>query len=679
MFTPPEELMLTPGTAWHGTTIGWSADIDRFVTKLPVISDRFCGVAYSDKRISLLSYTAYLPTSGQDEEFLEVLAQLSADIIQHMQDNVAVIIGADTNQSQKSSKRRTDAMNRFKIDFSFKSILVSNEPTFHHNNLTSVSQIDTIFHFIPETVGIDLKFLEHLCKLNQSANLSSHDVIIGKMKIPLNSQETSEKDYSETYQQFIVHKPKWEESGLENYQEQTFNVLSDLCRTFQGPEFIPALSEFFSKMLVISEKQNFDTTQSLQNKNRKSLPAFSKEHIQAYKQHEKICKQWRTAGRPQSNLHPAKAAKLKSQRYLQQIGRQEESMKSLNLHAELMETHSKDISKVCSKLKKIRGDKTKSMDIPLIETLCGNYSGPNVLEGFCANTEKLCNIENDEQHEFYKMCHEDNQVIFELTSEDEIKIPHMQLSQLRDIIFKRLKLNKACDIYKLTVEHLRNCGEKTLGLILCLLNSIIDHLNYLSSPQLNTALATIVYKGKGKPIHQHKSYRQVRVTPLIGRLLDEYLRPVKIKLTRQQQSINQYGFSENISYMMGALQRHEVEKFCIDNKITFFGCSLDGESAFEVVDRTIQLRELYCAGETGEYWKSSKRSYENSLTQIKMKGKLSRTFVETAGVKQGHINSSDNYKIYINPALNTLDKSTLGVWVGPINVAVAGVADNNFR
>ena len=26
------------------------------------------------------------------------------------------------------------------------------------------------------------------------------------------------------------------------------------------------------------------------------------------------------------------------------------------------------------------------------------------------------------------------------------------------------------------------------------------------------------------------------------------------------------------------------------NKITFFGCSLDGESAFEVVDRSIQLR-----------------------------------------------------------------------------------------
>ena len=173
-----------------------------------------------------------------------------------------------------------------------------------------------------------------------------------------------------------------------------------------------------------------------------------------------------------------------------------------------------------------------------------------------------------------------------------------------------------------------------------------------------------MYKGKGKH--------------LIGRLLDEYLRPVKISLTRQLQSSNQYGFTENITYMMGALQRHEVEKHCMDNRMTFFGCSLDGESAFEVVDRRIQLRELYCSGEQGEYWKSSKYFYDNSLTQIKMSGKLSRKFEETAGVKQGHINSSDNYKIYINPALNTLDASTLGVWVGPINVSVTGVADDNY-
>ena len=137
-------------------------------------------------------------------------------------------------------------MDGLRKEFFLKSILVSDEPTFHHNNQTSVSQIDTILYFIPEKAGIDMKFLDHLCKLDNSSNLSSHDVIIGSMKIPLNNEQISEKDYSETYQPFIVNKPKWEESGIEQYQEQTFNVLSDLFETFQGPEFIPALSEMCS-------------------------------------------------------------------------------------------------------------------------------------------------------------------------------------------------------------------------------------------------------------------------------------------------------------------------------------------------------------------------------------------------------------------------------------------------
>ena len=126
------------------------------------------------------------------------------------------------------------------------------------------------------------------------------------------------------------------------------------------------------------------------------------------------------------------------------------------------------------------------------------------------------------------------------------------------------------------------------------------------------------------------------------------------------QNCNQYGFTESVSYLMGALQRHEVEKYCIDMKKTFFGCSLDGDSAFEVVNRNIQKRELYCAGETGQFWQASHFSYQNSLTHIKMNGQLSRSIEETLGVKQGRNKSSDQFKIDIAPLLDTLDNDNLG-------------------
>ena len=58
-------------------------------------------------------------------------------------------------------------------------------------------------------------------------------------------------------------------------------------------------------------------------------------------------------------------------------------------------------------------------------------------------------------------------------------------------------------------------------------------------------------------------------------------------------------------------------------KKTFFGCSLDGKSAFEVVNREIQTRELYFAGESGKFWQASHFSYQNTRTKIKMNQKLS--------------------------------------------------------
>ena len=97
-----------------------------------------------------------------------------------------------------------------------------------------------------------------------------------------------------------------------------------------------------------------------------------------------------------------------------------------------------------------------------------------------------------------------------------------------------------------------------------------------------------------------------------------------------------------------------------------------------MVNRNIQTRELYMAGIEGDYWQSNYHSYQDSVTKIKMNQKLSREIKETLGVKQGHINSSDHYKVYIGPCLDMLEDAQLGVWIGPINSGVSGCADDVF-
>ena len=107
---------------------------------------------------------------------------------------------------------------------------------------------------------------KHLCKLDNFANLSSHDALVGKIILPISSEAESEPDYSSSYTPFVVSKPKWNESGLAGYQKQSADVLQNLANQFKSVDDIPILSELFSKMLVISGEKSFETVTPAQKK-----------------------------------------------------------------------------------------------------------------------------------------------------------------------------------------------------------------------------------------------------------------------------------------------------------------------------------------------------------------------------------------------------------------------------
>ena len=198
----------------------------------------------------------------------------------------------------------------------------------------------------------------------------------------------------------------------------------------------------------------------------------------------------------------------------------------------------------------MRGNDPKP-PIDYIETLVGIFTGENVLEGFRANAEKLCSKRDNTDdfcETFYKMCIEDNSIIFDFTTSQNIKIPKMTMEDLNTILFKKLKLNKAADIFQVTVEHLRNAGPDALQHILTFENRIIEDINNITCPEIKTSIGTVIHKGKGKPANHHKSYRQVRVSPYLGRILDEFMRPKTAAISRPLQDPNQYGFTEDMTY-----------------------------------------------------------------------------------------------------------------------------------
>ena len=121
-----------------------------------------------------------------------------------------------------------------------------------------------------------------------------------------------------------------------------------------------------------------------------------------------------------------------------------------------------------SKVRAWRGSSARSTTSKLV-TPVGTYFGSDVLEGFAADAEFLGRkSEKCDQfdNEFYNLCKEDNMFIFTFHGEDEVKIPAMTIADLENILFKKMKTGKACDIYHLTVEHIREAGLEAKLIIL---------------------------------------------------------------------------------------------------------------------------------------------------------------------------------------------------------------------
>ena len=670
MFTNNEEKMLTPGQVWHGVAIGWHTSLDSYVTAIESNYDRFAGIRVSLGKYSLLAVSLYAPTHGKDDEFLECLSYLTEFILENITEQDSIIIGADSNCSRKSSGRRRKAWSDFCDNFTL-TPHTGPAPTFHHHNGSSDSFIDMILC----SKGILPSHVQQLCTLEDATNLSSHDVLTATLSIPL--PRHTEGNHSNSYSSFKRRKVVWNEEGLPKYQAFSHKALSDALDFWDSPEYIPLLCSLFSNLLVRSAELVFEVKQSEKSRNKQTV---SKAVLTAQKKLKSLHRKWKKDGKPQDRLDPAWAAYSKARSDFQRIARAEENRKFLRLNNSLMQACPSDRNKVYRTLKSVRNTREKATT-SLLETPVGTYSGSDVLEGFAADAEFLGKPSNNEgpfDREFYDLCILDNLHIFSFKGDSQIRIPNMTMADLDKILKQKMKLNKACDYYQLTVEHLRYCGEPAKLCILQLINRIINNIYYLTCPQIKIGLGAAVWKGKNKPLSKSKSYRRITVTPQIGVLLDRFIDPIAEKIFLKVQSPDQLGFTAGLNYLMAAVLRGECQRWALDCKQTCFGISLDGEAAFPSVDRTIQVRELYSVGERGDLLNYSKNTYENTQCVIKQGGQLSRRFTEYKGNRQGHVRASSHYKGYINPCLRALNNSNLGFFIGPICITAVSVADDTY-
>ena len=671
MLQNPEDLMVKPSHVWHSVAVGWRKDIGHCVSMLESTCDRLSGVKITlkDKSLILLSY--YAPTAGKDDEFLESICDTSDFLHQHLSPGDQVIMGADCNCSDKSSRRRQEAWNNFCEKFEL-SAHQPPQPTFHHHNGLSESFLDI---FVASST-LSIQSIVQYCTLADPMNLSSHDPIVTATNVSLDICNTSNK-YADPYTKFERRKIIWDETRHPEYQKLASQALSAALNYWSSPESLPHLSSLVSKLLVTCATLVYDSTSSKRLSCSKKTPLKIR---QAQNSLKKTFEAWKKAGKPGCADHPARAAYCMARSNLQNLRRYTENLAKIKENNYLMHLHQNDRSKIFKYMKKRHGHNHNTMT-SILHTPVGTYSNEDVLEGFAADTEFLGKTNEDSKtfdQGFYKLCKLENIYIFDFLCEEPLKIPPMTLVQLDHILHAKMKPGKACDVYQVTVEHLRNCGNEAKLQILTLIYRFLENLYFLSCPQIKLGLGSAVHKGKRKPLSRSSSYRRVTVTPIIGALIDYYLDPKAEALFRPSQSPEQLGFTAGVSYLLAAIQRGECQRWALDQKQTCFGVSLDREAAFPSVEREIQVRELYSIGERGDILQYSRSTYKNTMCHLKLQGLLSRKVVEQRGNRQGHVRASGNFKVYVNPALLSLNSSSLGFHLGPLFITAVCVCDDAY-
>ena len=181
LISTPEDLLCNAEHIWHGSAIMWHCSMAQHVTSLKTNNDRITLIKINYNNLSLLAVSVYCPTSGKDIEFLDCISDLSNLIIENKTENEYLLLGLDSNCSEKSSVRRVKALESFCQEFDLVKIS-TNHATFHHHNGTSQSNID--YFLISRELSSSFSSASFSCSLNTPENLSSHDPVYVTMVLP---------------------------------------------------------------------------------------------------------------------------------------------------------------------------------------------------------------------------------------------------------------------------------------------------------------------------------------------------------------------------------------------------------------------------------------------------------------------------------------------------------------
>ena len=214
----------------------WKASMDEYITIYPVLTTSFIPIVYSPPGSPVTVHIVlYLPTSGQESDFVEQVVLLTNTIIElHDKYPGALNYLRGESNVNPNNKTRYKIFSNFLKDFDLVKIPLYHN-TYHHfmGNGLFDSEIDVI---VLEKSNSASEIVEEIiCSRSRPEMSSHHDIIISSVRIdsevlPIEDSLVSAPRVPNTRQRI-----SWSDTGILGYQDHVSSKLQNLRSEWSNP------------------------------------------------------------------------------------------------------------------------------------------------------------------------------------------------------------------------------------------------------------------------------------------------------------------------------------------------------------------------------------------------------------------------------------------------------------
>ena len=452
------DLPLLSNKAKGGTLVLWSKLLDPFVTVPNPDSSSFLPIVLQIPNLRTSVHIAlYLPTAGQDSQYIAELAMLrnALDSFSLKYSDPIFFLRGDANSSKKN-KFRHALFTGFCKDYNL-SRLHLGHMTYHHflGHGEYDSDLDVLLYTNEDNVTEELVHLH--CKLEDPSVDSHHDLLVSTAAIPakhcdlVDKSENVQAPRVETVRQKVV----WSEEGIVQFHQLTSQLLPDLRSRWQADSkasFSVLLQA--TNFLLQSAASETNKTVSLSSPlSTARSPRIPKEIKKAGNAVSKANRQFKALTSSRAHADKIEVAKIKL-KYLKQkyrkLVRQLRLKKYLDRDSKLLGLVSDNPLKCFDDIRSAR--KTTKKAIQKLHVNSKIYEDENIVDGFFDSISSLKKVDKCvlTGSSSYISAKEDYQNILSIVSHNK-KIPPIS-SETTAKILTSLK-QSVNDYFSITPAH----------------------------------------------------------------------------------------------------------------------------------------------------------------------------------------------------------------------------------